>query len=351
MQEKKLRVVIYLNQFFGGMGGEDKADMTPRAQDGPVGPGKAIQNALGDRGVVVATISCGDNYFAERVEDATEEVIQLITPYQPDAVIAGPAFNAGRYGVSCGALCKAIHSRFGIPVVTGMSRENPAVELYRQDIYIIETADSVKGLPDGVTKMVNLICKLANNVPVDRSFKEGYFHRSLITNDVSSYTGAERVIAMLLNKLHGEAFRSEVQPPKYDRVNPAPTIQNIRSAVIALVTDGGLVPKGNPDKIEARGATHFGSYSIQGVSTLDPALFEVNHTGYDCSYVMKDPHRLVPLDIMRELENEGTIGKLYETFYSTAGAVGVLENELRMGHEMAQLLRTAGISGAVIIST
>ncbi|MBC7104468.1 MAG: hypothetical protein H5T97_00860, partial [Firmicutes bacterium] len=41
-----LRVVHYLNQFFGQIGGEEKADAAPVAREGPVGPGLAVGAAL-----------------------------------------------------------------------------------------------------------------------------------------------------------------------------------------------------------------------------------------------------------------------------------------------------------------
>ena len=84
IMSQRLRVAHYLNQFFGGLGGEDKAFEGPKLKDGLIGPGQAVQQALGNRGEVVATIICGDNYFAERTKEASEEVIQLLTPYKPD---------------------------------------------------------------------------------------------------------------------------------------------------------------------------------------------------------------------------------------------------------------------------
>ena len=57
-----LKVVHYINQFFAGLGGEEKAETGPQIKEGHVGPGMAIRNVLGDRGEVVATVICGDNY-------------------------------------------------------------------------------------------------------------------------------------------------------------------------------------------------------------------------------------------------------------------------------------------------
>ena len=55
----KIRVVHYLNQFFAQIGGEDKADVGLAFKDGPAGPGRALQQALGDNGEVVATARRG----------------------------------------------------------------------------------------------------------------------------------------------------------------------------------------------------------------------------------------------------------------------------------------------------
>ena len=72
-----LRVVHYLNQFFAGIGAEDKADTPPSHREGPVGPGRLLQQALGDRAEVVATVYCGDNYAAEK-QGAIDEILELV---------------------------------------------------------------------------------------------------------------------------------------------------------------------------------------------------------------------------------------------------------------------------------
>ena len=50
-----LRVAHYLNQFFGGLGGEENASLGPKVMDGAVGPGLALKNAMKSLGDVVAT--------------------------------------------------------------------------------------------------------------------------------------------------------------------------------------------------------------------------------------------------------------------------------------------------------
>ena len=41
-----LRVVHYINQFFGQIGGEDMAHIAPEKRDGLVGPGAAIKKGF-----------------------------------------------------------------------------------------------------------------------------------------------------------------------------------------------------------------------------------------------------------------------------------------------------------------
>ena len=351
MQDKKINIVHYLNQYFGGVGGENKADTGPRIVEGATGPGRAVQKIMGDQGQVVATVVCGDNYFAERIEQTAEEIIQLLEPFQPDALIAGPAFDAGRYGIACGALCKAVNDRLGIPSVTGMHRENPGVDLYRKYTYIVETPGSVIGMTDAISKMVSILSRQVNEEKIGKPSEEGYLSRGLLTNLMSEYTGAERAVSMLLDKLHGRPFETEIPLPQYDRVDPAPANADIGSSTIALVTDGGLVPKGNPDNIEAQGASRFGVYSIEGMDGLRPDDYEVNHVGYDPVFVLEDPNRLVPVDVMTDLEKEGVIGKLHKKIYCTSGAVCIVENMKKIGKDMAEKLKAEGVSGVILTST
>jgi glycine reductase len=299
----------------------------------------------------VATVVCGDNYFAENIEEASEEIVSLSRPFKPDLLVAGPAFNAGRFGIACGGVCRAIQNKLGIPSVTGMHEENPGLDLYRQDVYIISTEDSVKGMNAAISKMVDFSMKLTEKKKIGRPSEEGYFPRGQLVNEVSDRTGAERVVSMLLKKINGDFFESEVPRPNYDRVPPAPRIDDMTHANIALVTDGGLVPQGNPDRIEIKTATRYGKYSIKGVKTLTPENYEVRHAGYDSVFVRQDPHRLVPVDVMRDLESEGVIGKLHEVFYSTTGVANIVATMRKLGEDIAGELKDEGVSGVILTST
>ncbi|MEG6503167.1 glycine reductase complex component B subunit gamma, partial [Desulfovibrio sp. 1214_IL3152] len=125
------KLVHYINQFFAGIGGEDKADVSPEVREGIVGPGMAFKAALGDQAEIVATFICGDNYCANNLDAVAARMVETVKSFGADGLIAGPAFNAGRYGTACGAVCAAVNKQLGLPVVSGMYRESPGVDLYR----------------------------------------------------------------------------------------------------------------------------------------------------------------------------------------------------------------------------
>jgi betaine reductase len=343
---QKLKVVHYLNQFFGGIGAEEKASEGPKVQAGVIGPGRALQEIVKDRGEVVATVICGDNYFTEKTE-----LIKLMVPYQPDILIAGPAFNAGRYGVACGALCAAVQEKLGIPAVTAMYQENPGVGLYKKDIYIIKTADSAKDMGGAITKMAGLAIKLVDKKEIGSPDKEGYFPRGMLKLGFAEKTTAERAVDMLVAKLQGKPFETELHLPEFERVKPPAPVKNLASAKIALVTDGGLVPKGNPDNIESLKATRFGMYSIKNIQRLNAQDYDVVHVGYDTKAVKEDPQRLVPLDVLRDMEKEKILGKIDDIFYTTTGVATPLENSRKIGRGIAERLKQDRVDAVILTST
>ena len=346
-----VRVLHYINQFFGQVGGEEEANISPFVREGPVGPGNLIKSNLGERGEVIATVICGDNYFNDNLERAKKEIFDLISQYKLDLLLAGPAFNAGRYGIACGEVCKLVKEELGIEGVTGMYLENPGVEQFRTPVYIIETGPSARTMAEALAKMVQLGLKLVAKEPLGRPEEEGFFPRRIKRNIISENLGSTRAICALLAKIKGESFKSEIKRPAFDFVQPAPPTNDLSVATIALVTEGGLIPKGNPDQIESHRATRYGRYSLEGLSRLDGENFESIHRGYDTTFVSEDPNRLVPVDVMREMEEEGIIGSLYPYFFTTTGVATSVENAKKIGGEIAGKLKEAGVTGAILTST
>ena len=310
------RVVHYINQFYAGIGGEDKADYPPEVREGIVGPGIAFKAAFKGEAEIVATVICGDSYFASNMDESTAKILGMIREYKPDAFIAGPAFNAGRYGTACGAMCEAVAKEFGIPVISGMYPENPGVEMYRKSAWIIQTPDSAAGMRKAVPAMAGLVLKLLKGGAVGTPESEGYIERGIRRNKFYGKLAAERCVDMFVAKLRGEEFTTEYKMPVFDRVDPQPAVKDIAHATIALVTSGGICPNGNPDHIEASSASKFGEYDITDVNDLTSATYCTAHGGYDATYADQDADRVLSVDVMRDLEREGVIGKPHNKFYT-----------------------------------
>src|SRR5262245_57769920 len=347
----KIRVVHYLNQFFAQIGGEEKGDFGPGVKEGPIGPGRALQQALGDAGEVVATIYCGDNYFAEHQEAAIDELIRFAGEHKPDLLVAGPAFESGRYGVACGAIAQAAQKQLGIAAVAGMDEDNVGASLYKKNIYVVNSGASIARMVPTLQRMAALGQKLARREPIGKPDDEGYLPQGIKRNEFAAKPPAERAVDMLLAKLRGETFQSEIAPPKFAGSKPAAPLTDLKSAVIALVTDGGLVIEGNPENMESGRPTRFTTIPVAGVTSLEADKYDAVHSGYDTAIANRDPNRLVPLDTLRDLEREGVIGKLHEFVHSTGGAHAAVENATNIGRDIAQRLKSFGVTGVILTST
>ena len=346
-----MRVVHYLNQFFGGLGGEENAGLPPRTQSGAVGPGRLLEQLLGSGSQVVATVICGDNYAAENLREVAATVSQAVQDAQADLLVAGPCFQAGRYGTAAGEVCAVVQVQLGVPAITAMAVENPGVDLYREQVYIVDSGPAVSGMQDTLANMARLGTKLANKEPVGRPFDEGYLPQGMLRSEFVVQTAANRLAEMLLAKIKGQPFISEVPTKPAEPVPVPPALTDLSQATVAIVTDGGLVPTGNPDQIPRSFARVWGAYSFAQQESLPSQEYEVAHGGYDNRHVEQDPHRLVPVDVLRELVRERRVGKLHEEFLSTTGNGNPLENSRRMGREMAARLKEAGVDAVILTST
>ena len=347
----KIKVVHYINQFYAGIGGEEMANTPPEMRQGPVGPGAAFQAAFGDHADIVQTVICGDGFFNESTDEAKSQILAMVESAKPDLFIAGPAFNAGRYGVACGAICEAVAEKFNIPVLTGMYEENPGADMYKEKMYIVATKSSAAGMRTAAPTMAALALKLAKGEKIGASIEEGYLPRGQRVNFFDKERGSKRAVNMLLSKMAGKPFVTEYPMPNFDRVAPVAAIKDITKATIAIVTSGGIVPKGNPDRIESSSASKYGAYDFAGVTDLTEADFETAHGGYDPVYANQDSDRVVPVDILREFEAQGKIGKLHETFYSTTGNGTAVKSSKIFAEDIGQKLLSLGVNAVVLTST
>ena len=300
---------------------------------------------------IVGTVICGDNYFGENIDAAKMDVVALVKSYEPDLLVAGPAFNAGRYGVACGAVCQAAQEHLEIPAVTGMFPENPGVELYKKSVYIIETKSSTIGMKEAAEKMAAIALKLAKGDPIGSPQAEGYIPKGIRKNYFAAKPGATRAIEMLMQKLEGKSFVTEYAAPVFDRVEPLPPIQQLHDIKLALITSGGIVPGGNPDRIESSAASKYQKYDINNVDQLSSQAYEAVHGGYDPTTANADPNRILPLDVVRELEREEVIGNLYPYFYATVGNGTTVSNAKNFARDIAKDLLNEGVNAVIISST
>jgi glycine reductase complex component B subunit gamma len=347
----KIKVVHYINQFFAGIGGEEKADHKPEIRDGVVGPGMAINGGFKGEAEIVATVICGDTYFGENTEEATKEILEMVKEKNPDLFIAGPAFNAGRYGFACATMANEVQEKLGIPAITGMYEENPGADMFKKSVYIVSTKDSAVGMRDAVKKMVPLALKIVKGEEIGSAKEEGYLERGLRENYFAEERGSKRAVDMLVKKLKGEEYETEYPMPDFDRVDPNPAVVDIKNATIALVTSGGIVPKGNPDHIESSSASKYGKYDISGFADLTSETHETAHGGYDPVYANEDADRVLPVDVLRDLEKEGKIGKLHQYYYATVGNGTSVASSKAYAEEFSKELKEDGVDAVILTST
>jgi glycine reductase len=348
---KPVRVAHFLNQFFAGIGGEEAADTPPGVRPGPVGPGRAIQEALGADGAVVCSLVAGDNWFAGQADAAVREAAAALAAHAPEVLIAGPAFASGRYGLACGKIAEAARALLGLETVGGMHPENPGVTLHRSNLFIVPTGQTAAGMASAVERMVRLAVKIARGEPLAGPEAEGYLARGIRRNTFPAMPPAERAIGLLLAKLRGQAYRSEIPLPTFTPVPAAAAVRDLANATLAVVMTGGVVPRGNPDRMESRQATKWGRYDLAGLESAGVDRFECVHGGFDHSLLNADPNRVLPLDALRELEREGAFGRLHPAFYSTVGNMASIEASLRYAGEIAGALRADRVEGVIFAAT
>ncbi len=347
----KIKIVHYINQFFAGIGGEEKADYPPECRQGKIGPGMALEAACKGEAEIISTIICGDTYFNENIDKATDEILEMVKAEAPDLFIAGPAFNAGRYGMACGHIAAAVQERLQIPSVTGMYAENPGADMYKDKVYMISTKNNAAGMRDAAPKMAALAMKLAKGEEIGPSVIEGYLPNGVRVNFFEKERGSKRAVNMLLAKLSGKPYTTEYPMPAFDRVDPVPGVKDLSHAKIALVTSGGIVPKGNPDHIESSSASHYGEYSLEGVNDLTAETYETAHGGYDPVYANADADRVLPVDVLRDLEKEGVIGSLHNLYYATVGNGTAVASAKAFAAEIAKKLLAAKVDAVILTST
>ncbi len=342
------KAVHYVNQFYGQLGAEEFTNMQPSLYESTVPVGREINKHLGMDVVIQWTMIAGDNYMAENLEEGVDRAIKLLQDIDFDILIAGPAFFAGRYGMACGALCEAVINRLHKKAVTSMYPENPGVDAYKSKVFIAPSGKSAAKMRDAIQDLAKLVKEVGSGV-----LKPGcaYISQGRRVNVHNGVKGAVRAFNMLERKLNGAEYTSEVPLPEFKVVKPAPAVKDLRTATIALLSTGGLIPLGNPDKMPSGNSQKWAVLDFGNLDNLRDGKWDVIHGGYDNKDIINDPDRLVPLDAMRILEKEGEIGRvLNEHLYTVGNVTPVAKGEM-FGREMAQMLLKKGVQAAILSST
>jgi glycine reductase len=345
------KAIYYVNQFFGGVGGEAEADFEPIIKEGPVGPGLGLQGAL--KGAEIThTVICGDNFMASHQDEAIKRITGFLAGKEIDLFLAGPAFRAGRYGVSCGEMCKYANETYGVPAITSMHEENPGVDVYRENLfYILKGSAGAVKMRQDIAAMAAFANKIIAGEEILWADAEGYFPRGIRKEVFVDKTAADRTVDMLLAKIAGKPFETELKIDVRDQVIPSQPIADLSKAKIAVISSGGLVPMGNPDRMPGGTCSIWKTYDISKMDAIKPGEFYSVHCGINTDFVNADPGVLVPLSALREFEKEGVIGEVDNNFYSTTGNLATLKDARRMGKEMAAALKANHVDGAFLVST
>lgn len=345
------RAIHYINQFFAGLGGEDTADHRPELHEGTMGPGKLLNAKLDAE--VSHTVLAGDNYMGSNTEEALDEIKELLKDIEFDIFIAGPTFQAGRYGVAAGNVCKMIEEEFGVPAITSMHPENPGVEMFKSDLYIFKGNYSAASMAEDIEAMANFANKLLADQPNLGAEAEGYYTRGIrkqVWHD-DRIPAARRGVDMLIKKMYGEDFETELKIPEKDIVPIAKPIQDLTKARVAVLDTGGIVPVDNPDRIQSASATKWGRYNEGDSDRLEAGVYKTIHSGFDPAAANADPNRIVPWDVLKDMEKEGVFGSLHPYFYSTVGTGTTQAEAARMAKEIIPYLEEDKVDAVLMVST
>ena len=177
---------------------------------GAVGAGVVIEKAFKARGVEYGTIACGDNYFHEQENNALQEIRAAVERFQPDIFLAGPAFNAGRYGLACAKVCSWVRDYWRIPALTGMHEDNPGTREIGRHVFVLQTGASAAAMQESVNRFSRLIERLlAGDETGVEDFRAEYClpipRRFTVGGAAPDYV---RATDLLLAKLTGQAYES-----------------------------------------------------------------------------------------------------------------------------------------------
>jgi len=341
-----MRIAHYINQFFAGVGAEEEAGTEPELRAGAVGPGKRLAALLEPDHEIVATIFCGDDHAAAHPEFA-DDLISRAREEGAEMVIAGPAFTSGRYGLACARIVSAA-AQTGLPALAAMHGDNPGVGEV-EGIPVVASGENARTMRPSLERFAEATKKVAGGEEL--TGEDGRVNPVPRRNRVADRSAAQRAVALLLARLGGDREATEIPLPDFDQVDPAAPVDDPRQALVVLLTEGGFVPVGNPDRLESSRASKWVRYSLEGRDSAAADEFESVHGGFSTQWANAEPNRILPLDVARELEREGAIGGLHAEYFATTGNGTTVADARRFGVEWGAELHQARVQAAILTAT
>ena len=324
-----------------GIGGEEANDLPVEVREGAVGPGRALDQILGDRGSVVTTIVAGDNHFVEEEEQSVAAVKETMREVSPDLVVAGPAFDAGRYGLACALVCKAA-GELGIPAVTAMVEDNAGALTHGRDIYVIPTGDSPVETVPILRRVASMGLKMVGGESLGSADVEGYLPRGIRRGVIRERPGAARAVDMVLARVTGEPYTSEIRVRDYDAVEAPPPVANIRGHDHRPAHHRGHSAQGQPGRPVGAPAAKVDVLRHRERKRPDHRRVGGPFTAASrVPYTTRfNPNYALPLPALRDIEAQNGIRGLHNDFFSVVGGGCPVSQAKRMGREIAVELKS-----------
>jgi glycine reductase complex component B subunit gamma len=96
---------------------------------------------------------------------------------------------------------------------------------------------SVAGMNEIVPRLAQFALKLGRREAIGSAHEEGYLPKGLFHNARGTRPALERAAGMLLAKLCGQPFRTEIPQSSGRRVPAPPPLDDLRTAAVAVVTE------------------------------------------------------------------------------------------------------------------
>lgn len=192
--------------------------------------------------------------------------------------------------------------------------------------------------------------KLGNRKDIGPADEAGYMPRGHRELGFRDKPGWERAVEMLLAKFNNQPFTTEIRMQTQEELPAAPPV-TIADSKVAVIVTSGLSPTGNPDGFTTFNATKWAKYSIAGETSMKEGEWFSVHGGYDTREVNRNPNFSVPLDVLRELEDQMAFRSLNGDFYSTTGVGTPDASSKKIGEEIAADLLKEEVDAALLVST